>query len=452
VINAGELPVFGFERSAPSSFRFQRGCAVGILLGAIGDDVTGSTDLSLMLTKHGMSVVQYIGLPRTADAAGEAQAAVVALKSRTIPAAEAVAESLATCEWLLAQGARQIFFKYCSTFDSTAKGNIGPVAEALLERLDGGMTIYCPAFPENGRTVYNGHLFVGAELLSESGMRHHPLTPMTDANLVRFLGQQLRDPATAGLVPFAVVDTGPDAVRSSLAVLAERNKRHAVVDALTNRHLEVIAEACAGLKLVTGSSALSMGLPENFRRAGLLQEASETTATLPRLACEAVVLAGSCSTATGRQVERMAARFPSLRIDPLDLAAGRLGVEEILRWAAQAIEERPALIYSTAGPEQVAAAQARLGRGAAGRLVEETMAGLASGLKRAGVRKFIVAGGETAGAVMAALGVRSLRIGPEIAPGVPWTICEEEPRMCLALKSGNFGSDDFFETALGMLP
>ena len=242
-----------------------------VLIGAIGDDVTGSTDLALMLSKHGMSVVQTIGLPRAGEVVRDTQAAVVALKSRTAPVGQAVADSLAACDWLLAQGARQIFFKYCSTFDSTEQGNIGPVAEALMDRLGAEITIHCPAFPENGRSVYNGHLFVGEDLLSDSGMRHHPLTPMTDSNLVRFLGRQVRDPKTVALVSYATVERGPAAIRDRLQELADRKCRHAVVDALSDRHLLSIGEACADLRLVTGGSGVAMGLPVNFRRAGLLE-------------------------------------------------------------------------------------------------------------------------------------------------------------------------------------
>ena len=422
-----------------------------MMIGAIGDDVTGSTDLALMLSKHGMSVVQYIGLPEPGAVVRNAQAAVVALKSRTAPLEQALADSLSACDWLIAQGARQIFFKYCSTFDSTEKGNIGPVAEALLERLDAGITIYCPAFPENGRTLYNGHLFVGADLLADSSMRQHPLTPMTDSNLVRFLGKQVRDPETVGLIPYATVDRGPAAIRARLQELVRRKCRHAVVDALTDQHLLVIGESCADLKLVTGGSGVAMGLPANLRRAGMLQD-SAGPAPLPKLAGGTVVLAGSCSAATWRQVGRISARCPSFRIDALALASGKLSLAAVLRWASERVDASPVLIYSTAEPEQVATVQAQLGREAAGRLIEQAMGELALRLREAGVRKFIVAGGETSGAVMAALKVRSLRIGPEIAPGVPWTVCEDEPQLCLALKSGNFGDDDFFEKSVRMLP
>jgi uncharacterized protein YgbK (DUF1537 family) len=424
---------------------------MSILLGAIGDDVTGSTDLALMLSKHGMSVVQFIGLPPAVAVEADAQAAVVALKSRTAPVAQAVGESLAACDWLLGHGARQIFFKYCSTFDSTEQGNIGPVAEALLEHLNGRVTIYCPAFPDNGRSVYQGHLFVGGALLSDSSMRHHPLTPMTDSNLIRFLGRQVRNSETVALIDYATVDRGAAAIRERLQDQAARKSRHVVVDALSNRHLFDIGEACADLRLVTGGSGVAMGLPQNFRRAGLLEN-SGGPAALPKLAGGTAVLAGSCSAATRRQVARMSERWPSVRLDPVALAGEKPLIEDIARWAAERIGNGAVLIYSTAEPEQVAAVQNTLGREAAGQLIEQAMARMALQLRQAGVRNFIVAGGETSGAVMAALAVRSLLIGPEIAPGVPWTVTQDEPRLCLALKSGNFGDDDFFMKSIGMLP
>ncbi|MBW2208602.1 MAG: four-carbon acid sugar kinase family protein [Deltaproteobacteria bacterium] len=424
---------------------------MGLLLGAIGDDMTGSTDLALMLGKQGISVIQYIGIPRQEVEVKDAQAAVVALKSRTTPVEEAVSESLGACEWLLKQGARQIFFKYCSTFDSTEKGNIGPVAEALLERLNGEIAVFCPAFPENARSVYNGHLFVGQDLLSESSMRDHPLTPMTDSNLVRFLGKQVSRADQVGLVPYGAVDQGPDAIEESLQGLVGKGHRFAVVDAIMDRHLMDIGRACADLKLVTGGSGVAMGLPENFRQAGLLTKDSGLE-QLPKLEGGAGVLAGSCSLATRRQVKRMSRTQPAMALDPIALAEGNQTIEQIVEWAETHISTKPVLVYSTAEPEDVAGVQAKLGREKAGTLVEDIFAAVAVELRNAGMKKLIVAGGETSGAVLNALGVTALRIGPEIAPGVPWTISAEEPAMCLALKSGNFGDEDFFEKALSILP
>jgi uncharacterized protein YgbK (DUF1537 family) len=420
-----------------------------LLLGCIADDVTGATDLSLMLSRHGMSVVQVLGQPESEPQA-DADALVVALKTRTIPALEAVSQSVAAAKWLLAHGARQLFFKYCSTFDSTDEGNIGPVAEALLELVGSNFTIVCPAFPENGRTVYKGHLFIHGRLLSDSGMRDHPLTPMTDANLVRVMERQCRQSGSVGLVPYEIVERGVDAIRARFGQLIESGIRFAVVDALSNRHLVSIARACEDLELVTGGSAVSMGLPDNFRHAGLLPAHREPL-TLPRLEGPAVVLAGSCSKATHAQVESMASHYPAFSLDPIALAQGRQTTEDLVESAREALDEGAVLIYSTASPGEVEKVQNQLGKDSAGKAIEGAFASIAKALVEAGVQKLIVAGGETSGAVAKAVGIRRFVIGPEIDPGVPWMIHIDSPELLLALKSGNFGSEDFFVKALTML-
>jgi len=419
-----------------------------MLLGCIADDVTGATDLASTLVREGLRTVQVLGVPAEGLAPPEADAVVVALKSRTIPAAEAVAQSLAALDWLRRAGARQFFFKYCSTFDSTDCGNIGPVADALVEALGTDFTLFCPAFPTNGRSVYQGHLFVGDRLLSDSGMQDHPLTPMTDADLVRVLGRQT--PHAVGLVPYATVARGAAAIGEAFAALRAAGTRYAVVDALDDAHLRAIGEAAAGLPLLTGGSGVALGLPENFRRAGLLQSASSDD--LPVIEGAAAVLSGSCSRATNAQVAHFAERGPALGLDPLALARGEQSVQQVLDWARPRLGGAPLLVYATAPPERVAAAQAELGREAAGALVEETLAQVARGLVEAGVRRLVVAGGETSGAVVAALDVAALRIGPEIDPGVPWTATLGEPALLLALKSGNFGTVDFFEKAFATGP
>ena len=424
---------------------------MALLLGCVADDITGATDMSLMLARNGMRTVQVIGLPADDRPLPDADAIVVALKSRTIPAAEAVGQSLAAATRLTGAGARQLFFKYCSTFDSTDAGNIGPVAEALLDHLGADFAIACPAFPENKRTVYKGHLFVGDVPISESSMRDHPLTPMRDANLVRVLGRQCRHGETVGLVPWETVIQGPEAMRAAFAELRGAGRRLAIVDALTDGDLRHMGRACDGVALVTGGSGAGMGLPDNFRAAGLLEERTGAE-PLPRLDGAAAVLSGSCSAATNRQVARMSARHPALRLDPVALAGGGQTAAEAVAWAAPRLAEGPVLVYSTAAPGAVGEAQSKVGRDEAAATVEAAFAAIARGLVEAGVRKLIVAGGETAGAVVAALGVDMLRIGPEIDPGVPWTIRVGEPEMCLALKSGNFGTDDFFTKSFGMLP
>ncbi len=423
---------------------------MGILLGAIGDDFTGSTDLALTLCKNGMPTVQYIGVPSDSNAVVNTPAAVVALKSRTLPVNEAVAQSLAACQWLLEQGARQIFFKYCSTFDSTPEGNIGQVAEALLNYLDGKLTIACPAFCANDRTVYQGHLFVGNRLLSESSMRDHPLTPMTDADLVRLLGKQLSSSGKTGLVPLAIVAQGPSAIQAKLNELSRQGLQFMVVDAVSNRNLIDIGTACAKLKLITGGSGVAIGLPDNFRKAGMLGEI-DGFARLSRLAGPAAVIAGSCSAATRSQLRRMANTYPALKVDPIRLAEGKQSAATAAAWAADALKKKVVLIYSSDDPQEVTKAQEKLGVKQAGEIIERALAEIARKLYAQGVRKMIVAGGETSGAVVEALGVSSLHIGPEIEPGVPWTFSEKPGKLYLALKSGNFGGEDFFEKAFKML-
>ena len=414
-----------------------------MLLGCIADDFTGATDLASTLVRGGMRTVQLIGVPDGPPP--EADAVVVALKSRTTPAADAVAESLAALRWLQAAGCRQFFQKYCSTFDSTEAGNIGPVADALVDALGCGFALACPAFPANNRSVFQGHLFVGTALLNESGMEHHPLTPMRDANLVRVLSRQTD--GTVGLVPWATVTRGAEAVRAMLNGLKEQGRRYAIVDAITEADLVAIGKAAAAHALITGGSGVAMGLPANFRAAGLLRERADVTA-LPAAPGHAAVLAGSCSRATLFQVGAARDRVPTLELDPLATPDAAALARQALQWVDGKLGDAPVVIAASAPPDRVAALQAKLGREAAGLLVEDTLALVAEGLVAAGVRRMVVAGGETSGAVVSRLGVRQLRIGAEIDPGVPWTYAEGSgPAMRLALKSGNFGGRDFFTTA-----
>ncbi|MEX3857816.1 3-oxo-tetronate kinase [Paraburkholderia sp. BR10923] len=431
------------------------------LLGCIADDFTGATDLANMLVRGGMRTVQTIGVPTSNEAPGadapgaaalDADALVVALKSRTIPAADAVAQSLAALAWLRAQGCRQFFFKYCSTFDSTDAGNIGPVTDALLNALSAefaeraSFTIACPAFPENGRTIFRGHLFVGDALLDESGMENHPLTPMRDANLVRVLQRQTQ--SKVGLVRYDRVAQGDTAVRAAFEALRADGVRIAIADAVSDADLHTLGAACADLALITGGSGVALGLPANFRRAGLLGEQTHA-AQLPRVEGLSAVLAGSASKATNAQVAAWCATRPAFRIDPLAAARGEDVVGEALEFAQQRfVHAEPVLIYATASPDEVQAVQRELGVNEAGHLVEKTLASIARGLRERGVRKFVVAGGETSGAVVQALDVRMLRIGAQIDPGVPATATTEAEPLALALKSGNFGATDFFDKAL----
>ena len=419
-----------------------------ILLGSVADDFTGATDLANTLVKAGMRTVQLLGVPRAGLSVPDADAVIVALKSRSNPASEAVESSLAALKWLQAAGARQFYFKYCSTFDSTDRGNIGPVADALLDALGADFTVFNPSFPTNKRTVYKGYLFVGDELLSESGMRHHPLTPMTDPSLVRVLQRQTQH--KVGLVQYSTVVKGAQAVRTAIETLRSSGFRHAVLDSITDDHLHTLGEACADLKLVTGGSGMAMGLPANFVRQGLLKTGQHYV--LPKVTGSTAVLAGSCSVATQGQVALMKKEHDAFELDPMAIASGKDVAAAALSWAGTRLSERPILIYSTASPEQVSAVQRELGRENAGELVERALSKIAQGLVARGVRRLVVAGGETSGAVVGALGVEGLHIGPEIDPGVPWTFSLGEPTLALALKSGNFGTPDFFTRAFRAQP
>lgn len=420
-----------------------------MLIGAVADDITGATDLCLMLSREGMRTIQVIGVPGDDMEFSGADAVVVALKSRTIPASEAVDMSLASARVLLAAGAEQLIFKYCSTFDSTDAGNIGPVAEALQDLTGTPVTIACPSFPAAGRTVYKGHLFVGDRLLSESPLKDHPLTPMRDPDLVRVLQRQCGRPV--GLVQADIISRGPEALKAAFAEQYAAGKRILIVDALTDADLRVIGKACAGMRLVTGGSGVAMGLPENFRRTkGFIPPAKTTRMASP--AGRAAVLAGSCSAATRGQIEvAEAAGVPVLRLDIAAVAVGRQTAADLADWAIHSAGDHPPLIYSSAGPDELAKIQSLMGRHESGALVERTLAEVALRLRNAGFSRFLIAGGETSGAIVEALGVKVLLIGPEIDPGVPWTRSISGPDLALALKSGNFGAKDFFLKAWDLL-
>ncbi len=425
------------------------------LLGCIADDFTGATDLANNLVRAGMRTVQTIGVPESADAV-VADAIVVALKSRTVPATDAVAQSLKAYQWLKAQGVSQIYFKYCSTFDSTPAGNIGPVTDALLDAIHGegkGFTIVCPAFPENQRTIFNGHLFVGEQLLSDSGMRDHPLTPMTDANLVRVMQAQTK--RRVGLVNYATVSKGADAIKAAFQNLQDQGYGVAVVDAISNTDLMAMGAALAGMPLVTAGSGVAIGLPQNWRATGQLAPSDHADQLPPPSGYQAVI-SGSCSVATNQQVAVWRdAGLPALAIDPLGLANGTTTADAAADWARQHLPKGPVLVYATAAPEAVREIQAQLGVAAAGALVESALSRIAVSLIESGVRQLVVAGGETSGAVVQALAVERMAIGPQIDPGVPWTCVNAaaagDQTVYVALKSGNFGTPDFFQKAFAAL-
>jgi len=413
------------------------------VLGCIADDFTGATDLAGLLARSGAPVRLRIGVPQTPPA-DTAAFEIVALKTRTAPVAQAVAESRAALAWLRQAGASRFYWKYCSTFDSTPRGNIGPVAEALLADLGATQTIYCPAFPENGRTVFMGNLFVWRQLLAESPMKDHPLTPMTDSNLLRLLAPQVAGPVD--LVERTSVAKGAGAVRAALDALKARGVAHVIVDAITQADLDSVAAAAWEMPLLTGGSALALPLPALYREAGLLDAADTTQGSEP-VEAATLLLSGSCSAMTRAQVAAYRETgAPAFRLDPLELA--RSGPQAALDWLAAQDLARAPLLYATAEPEAVRAAQQQLGTEQAGAIVEAALAAAATLGRDRGARRFIVAGGETSGAVTQALGVTQLDLGAEIAPGVPWTFARSGGhRVALALKSGNFGTESFFTDA-----
>jgi 3-dehydrotetronate 4-kinase len=443
-----------------------------IRLGCIADDFTGATDLANNLVRAGMRVVQTIGVPPSDKhhLPNDVDAVVVALKSRTIEPGDAIRQSLAALSWLKTLGSAQYYFKYCSTFDSTPQGNIGPVTEALMAALDTDFTIATPAFPDNARTVFKGHLFVGESLLSDSGMQHHPLTPMTDANLVRVLQAQCQ--GSVGLIDFRAVAAGAEAVTARIAELRAEGVRVAVVDAVSNADLMRLGVALKGMPLVTAGSGVAIGLPQNF---GIT--ARPEASALPAPQGLQAVVSGSCSGATQRQVRAFidaggaAFEVDSMRVagaqgqDPGGDAVAQVAAEA-LAWAQARLgttlgsmaSPAPVLIYSTADPAAVQAVQSRFGVAAAGEAVERCLATVARGLVGLGVGQFVVAGGETSGACVQALGITQLQIGPQIDPGVPWCHAPlplgaqgTHAAIHLTLKSGNFGTDDFFMKAFAQL-
>ena len=413
-----------------------------MLLGCIADDLTGATDLALTLTRGGMRTVQVMGVPDDTARYAEFDAVVIALKSRTNPVDEAIEWSLKSCDVLIGAGARQIIFKYCSTFDSTDKGNIGPVAEALMKKLGGDLAVVCPAFPTNKRTIFQGHLFVGEMLLSDSPMKDHPLTPMRDSNLVNVMQRQTS--SKTGLVAYDSVDQGPGAIKAAFEVAKSRGENFVVIDAISDRHLMSIGEAIADHKLITGGSGIALGLPENYASQGLLNK-SDATKPMQAKAGRSLIVSGSCSEATRGQVAKaVLAGMPALRVDALDLAAGKTSPKELVTFATEQEGDGPVLIYSSDTPDVVATVQEQLGREAAGSIVEKAFSETAQTLVKQGFTRIIVAGGETSGAVVNGLGVNAIEIGPEIDPGVPWTRSLDDDGLVLALKSGNFGTEEFF--------
>jgi uncharacterized protein YgbK (DUF1537 family) len=416
-----------------------------LLLGAVADDYTGASDLANTLTRNGLSTIQTIGIPTPDFAATDVEAVVIALKIRSVAAPRAVESACAAHDWLAARGARHIMYKICSTFDSTDTGNIGPVTDALRARAGSGAAPVMPAFPETGRTVYRGHLFVGDVPLHESPMKDHPLNPMRDSNLVRVLQRQSRAPV--GLVDLATVAGGPDAIAQRLRELGAQGCGAALVDTVFEHDLEAVGEAAARARISTGASGLGLGLARALARGRCATAGAGALAPVGGLAA---ILAGSCSRATLEQIAAAEAEIPVLRLDPDGLISDGAEVARARAWAQDRLAAGPVLIASSAEPERVAALQARFGRETSGQSIERALAEIAAALVERGVRRLIVAGGETSGAAVDRLGVAAFRLGPEIAPGVPLmrTVGRASGDLQMALKSGNFGGRDFFARAL----
>jgi 3-dehydrotetronate 4-kinase len=408
--------------------------------GVIADDVTGATDVASVLKRAGCHVVLTIGVP--CHAVQDADVMVVATKVRMAPLVEAKKIVAAALIFLQQSGAGQFYFKYCSTFDSTEHGNIGPLIDQLLEALGSRFTIACPSYPEMERTVYQGHLFVGDRLLSESAMQHHPLTPMHDPNLVRFLATQTS--AKVGLVPLVDVEGGAERIGQRFTGLTNEGVRIAIIDALSDRHLDMIGAACAELPLITGGAALAGSLARASAKGSFARQQTKIMAPGGPTA----LLSGSCSSATLMQVGQIAETIPSLRLDPVALSQNDSALSDAIRWAVEQSTIGSFLIYSTIPPESVTQVQSHLGRDQAAVGIETAFGKIAFALAESGVRTFVVAGGETSGAVINALGIESMVFGDELAPGVPWTHSVKPEGYRFAFKSGNFGGLDFFERAL----
>ena len=420
-----------------------------ITLGCIADDFTGATDLANMLVKGGLKTIQLLGTPRKSDVVPSVDAVIIALKTRTIPVEEAIEQSLRALNWLKSAGAEKFFFKYCSTFDSTDDGNIGPVIDALMADLETPFTIACPAFPETERTIFKGHLFVGDKLLSDSPMKYHPLTPMKDSNLVSTLSRQTSQ--KVGLVQYTDILGGPSEIRKAFDQLRKEDVAIAITDVLNDEHLYFLGEAVKDFKLITGGSGIALGIPSQLKSRNNHKE-KITAHKLPKVLGKELILSGSCSEMTLAQVNEFSKKYRTLKLNPIELAESNSSLDNAVDWVIQAKGEEPILVYASAPPDAVNEAQKRLGRDLASSTVENALAKIASAAVQNGFRRIVVAGGETAGAVVSNLGIKGIMIGEQIDPGVPTTVSIGNPSIGLVLKSGNFGSADFFEKALKVMP
>jgi uncharacterized protein YgbK (DUF1537 family) len=410
-------------------------------VGFIADDITGATDLASVLATRGLDVRMAFGSDTLPADTGDA--VVVALKIRSVPAIEACDAAVEAAKALRAIGVEQIFSKYCSTFDSTAEGNIGPIADALLDLTGSARVVHCPSYPANGRTVYQGHLFVWEELLSDSPMRNHPLNPMHDSQLRRVLAEQTAHPVDS--VHLSTVDQGIGAISARLVEIGDRNGavHHVIADAVRDSDLDKIAAAAAADRVAAGGAAFGAAFAvAAHARSGSRLSVDARISTLPP--GPAAILAGSLSRATRQQVAEFAG--PTLTLSLRDLVDGDAALRQATEFVERRLSDRPMLITTDHNSFGAPVAEA-LSPAEVSRRVELAMGRIAVALERFGVRRFIIAGGETSGAVAEALKLQSARIGPDISVGVPWIVAEDRG-LALAFKSGNFGGPSFFHDAL----
>ncbi|GEM77969.1 3-oxo-tetronate kinase [Vibrio superstes] len=406
-------------------------------IGVIADDFTGATDAASFIVKGGMSAIQLSGIQDSTKGI-DVDALVVSLKSRSCDVNKAVKDSLEACDWLLDEGCDLIYFKYCSTFDSTEKGNIGPVVEALKTRLSQPSVLLCPALPVNGRTVYQGHLFVFDRLLSESGMRSHPITPMTESNLLRVIGSQ--SAAKAGLISWH--DIAQQRIKEKQAELELAGKELIICDSVSDEDLERLAEVAQSQKLVSGGSGLVGAIAKTVSATDASLEGKVQVCD----SLKGVVLSGSCSEVTNEQVNSYKEIAPSLKLDVSRCLNDETYLEEVLVWVVSHTKQICfPMVYATVRPDELANIQSKFGQKASIG-VEALFHQLVKKLYGMGFNTFISAGGETSGTVTQALSIESFRVGQEIAPGVPW-MSSIDGEVWLALKSGNFGDVQFFEHA-----
>jgi len=414
------------------------------VFGVVADDLTGGMETAAMLVAQGVDC-GFVTDPAALAQEPERPAYVVAQKTRVIAADLAVAKMEAGARALLDRGARQLFFKYCATFDSTDQGNIGPVADMLLRVAGADRTAFCPGSPELLRTVYSGHLFLGTQLVSESPKRHDPLTPMTDPDLVRVLQRQSK--TGVGLLHYPLLRAGAEALEAAIARQMAEGKQFFIIDSVTNDDLATIARLTRDWKVMTGNATIVQYYPPLWKALGLVATDAAVT-SLPPVRGGGMVLSGSCADRTLEQLAAFEAARPVLRLDLLSTPDAASAINEAMNWALPRLNEGPVAIATSASPEAVRAAQDRYGRDGAAALAEAILGGLALALKQAGVRRFVVAGGETSGSIVEHLGVKRLRVGAYGGPGIGNAVTDGVEPMGFCLKSGKLGPVDLFLSAL----